>query len=125
MVAGALFGAVAWQLGRVQGRRAVLIIWLLATIVFAALYVVRVLYMWHALGMRADGERLLVVFTIASALIALVLALPALSVARRLRNTPTQSIGTVARGAAGLALGGMFLMLLIAVVVDISAALLR
>lgn len=106
---GAVFGAIAWQLGRRYGRVAVFLSWLIGTLIFGAAYSARVRSAWHAFGVPPDRYSPALLFAIFTGLGAFTLAFPALSVARRLRRAPAQRMWTVVRAAAGLAFAGALL----------------
>ena len=113
---GAVFGAVAWQLGKRYGRVAVFLSWLIGTLIFGAAYTLRVLQAWHAFGIPPDRYPPAPLFALFTVLGAFTLGLPALSVARRLRRSPAQGMGRVVRAAAGLAFAGGLLAIAAAIV---------
>jgi hypothetical protein len=106
---GAVFGAVAWRLGRRYGRRAVFLSWLIGTPIFGAAYAARVLHAWQEFGIAPERFRPMVLFAVFTVLGAFTLGFPALDVARRLRQAPAQRMGKVVRAAAGLAVAGAIL----------------
>jgi uncharacterized protein YacL len=98
--------------------------WLFATPVLGSLYAARVLHVQRLLGFAAAQQRpMMIVFAMFSSLIAFTLGLPALDVARRLRRTPEQRIGKIARVSAGLAFGGVLVALIVTLVLDLSGIL--
>ncbi|MEO8562456.1 MAG: hypothetical protein ABI601_10300 [bacterium] len=120
---GAVFGAVAWQLGRRYGLLAVFLSWLIGTLAFGAAYSARVLHAWSAFGIPPDRYPPRMVFAIFTVLGAFTLGFPALSVARRLRRAPAQRMWTVVRAAAGLAFAGGLLAIAAGVLTNLGRML--
>jgi hypothetical protein len=115
---GALFVAATWHFGRRRGRAAVLFGWLICTPLFGGLYATRTLQAQRSLGFPAERQRPLVVFAMFTIVLAFMLGLPALNVARRLRSTWELRTGAIARSSAGLAFVGIALALLANLVMD-------